>query len=502
MGKQNSGYILSIDQSTQGTKALLYDAEGCLIARADQPHRQIVNKEGWVSHDPEEIYQNVLLAVRGVVTKAGIDKGEIAGLGISNQRETSAAWDRTDGKPVADAIVWQCSRAKEICERIGRESGAIRISEITGIRLSPYFPASKFAWFLENVDGAREKAKLGELCLGTMDSWLVYKLTGGERFCTDYSNASRTQLFDITRLAWDEETCGLFDISSSCLAQVCGSDENFGETDLEGYLEKPIPIHAVLGDSHGALFGQGCLEPGMVKATYGTGSSIMMNVGTKPIFSTSGLVTSLAWGLGGTVEYVLEGNINYTGAVISWLKDSLGLVASPGETEELARTANPEDRTYLVPAFSGLGAPYWDSEATAVLSGMTRTTGKAEIAKAALDSIAYQITDIVRIMEKDSGLPIKELRADGGPTKNRYLMQFQSDLTGKPVQVSALEELSGTGAAYAAGMALGIYDRGIFGRVKRSLFMPQMETAAREEKYEGWRRAVRLALSTSADRSQ
>ena len=226
------------------------------------------------------------------------------------------------------------------------------------------------------MDGAREKAKLGELCLGTMDSWLVYKLTGGKRFCTDYSNASRTQLFDITRLAWDEETCGLFDIPSSCLAQVCGSDENFGETDLEGYLEKPIPIHAVLGDSHGALFGQGCLEPGMVKATYGTGSSIMMNVGTKPIFSTSGLVTSLAWGLGGTVEYVLEGNINYTGAVISWLKDSLGLVASPGETEELARTANPEDRTYLVPAFSGLGAPYWDSEATAVLSGMTRTTGK------------------------------------------------------------------------------------------------------------------------------
>lgn len=487
-------YILSIDQSTQGTKALLFNRSGKLICRADRAHRQIISANGWVSHDLDEIYANVIQAVKDVIEKSGIGKEEIAGLGISNQRETSAVWERKTGKPAADGIVWQCARAKEICRRVEEEGKAEIIQKKTGIRLSPYFPAAKFTWILENVSTARKLKEAGELMFGTIDTWLLYKLTGGAVYKTDYSNASRTQLFNIRELVWDEETCKIFGIRTEELAEVCDSNSEFGRTDFEGYLEEKIPICSMLGDSHGALFGQGCIYPGMAKATYGTGSSVMMNVGDAPVFSEYGIVTSLAWGLDGRVQYVLEGNINHTGAVISWLKDEAGLISSAKETEELAIKANLRDTTYLVPAFTGLGAPYWNSDAKAAISGMSRTTGKNEIVKAALECIAYQISDIVELMQRDSRIKLKELRVDGGATDNRYLMQFQSDILRMPVQIPDAQELSGIGAAYAAGLKLGLYTKGVFGEMNRKQFEPRMRLKDAEEKKTGWKKAVERVM--------
>lgn len=479
--------ILSIDQSTSGTKALLFDGDGALLGRSDLPHEQKINHLGWVSHDPLEIWENTLLAVRNLLAETGADPAEIAAVGISNQRETALVWDRDTGLPVADAVVWQCARGAEVCTRL--EGHAKTVREKTGLNLSPYFPAAKWAWILEHTPGLEGK----NLCAGTIDSWLVFKLTG--QFKTDYSNASRTQLFNINTLEWDGELCGLFGVDPAMLPQVCYSDSRFGETDFEGLLPRPVPIHGVLGDSHGALFGQGCLTPGMSKATYGTGSSVMMNVGEKPVFSEKGVVTSLAWGMNGRVDYVLEGNINYTGAVIKWVVDDLQLLSSSKESGRVAREANQEDTTYLVPAFTGLGAPYWKSGAKAVLCGMTRSTGRAEIVKAAEECIAYQIADVVNAMSADSGVEIGELRVDGGPTRDSYLMQFQSDLLNIPVAVPDKEELSGIGAAYCAGIACGLYTRQVFSRMERTRFSPQRDSEWRERRYGGWKKAVDMLLS-------
>ena len=485
-------YVLSVDQSTQGTKALIFDPEGKILARADLPHRQMVNEKGWVEHDPEEIWQNTLLVIRQATEKAGIGKEELAVMGISNQRETSLCWNRRTGKPVCNAVVWQCARGAGICAELEEQGWAETVKKKTGLPLSPYFPAAKLAWILRYTEGAKSAAARGELCAGTIDSWLVYRLTRGQRHQTDYSNASRTQLFDITALKWDEELLGIFGIDPSCMPAVTDSDGDFGETDLDGWLETPIPIRGVLGDSHGALFGQGCLRPGMIKATYGTGSSVMMNIGGEPIFSDTGVVTSLAWKILGKVQYVLEGNINYTGAVITWLVRDVKLIDDPGETDALAKAANPGDTSYLVPAFTGLGAPYWNSGARAILCGMSRTTGRNEIVRAALDCIAYQITDIVRAMAEGSGTPVTELRVDGGPTRNGYLMQFQSDLLGIPVKIPEAEELSGIGAAYAAGLAAGIWDPSVFDRMSRREYAPAMDEKEREERIRGWQDAVRM----------
>ena len=488
-------YVCGIDQSTQGTKALLFDEGGALLCRTDLPHRQIIDEKGWVEHDLKEIYQNTIQVVKNLVEKAGIDKNDIAVLGISNQRETAACWNKKTGEPVYNAIVWQCARGAAICEKIRDEGYAEAVREKTGLMLSPYFSAAKLAWIFQNVEGVKEAAGQGDIAVGTIDSYLVFKLTGGKRHQTDYSNASRTQLFNIRTLSWDEELLSIFGIPASCMAQVTDSDGDYGETDFEGFLDKPIPIRGVLGDSHGALFGQGCHEPGMIKTTYGTGSSIMMNIGEAPVFSDLGVVTSLAWSMSGKVNYVLEGNINYTGAVITWLKDDLKLISSASETAALAKAANPADKAYLVPAFSGLGAPYWDSHATAAINGMTRTTGKNEVVKAALECIAYQISDIVRAMGESAGVKIGELRVDGGPTKNDYLMQFQSDILDIPVRIPDSEELSGIGAAYAAGLAAGIYTPEVFGSLKRISYEPKMEEEVRAEKLKGWAEAVRRVRS-------
>lgn len=489
-----SDYILSIDQSTQGTKGLLFDAHGALVARCDLPHQQIVDAHGWVEHDPREILENTLAVARMVKKKAGIDKNQIRALGISNQRETSVAWNRETGEPVYHAIVWQCARGEALCQRI--QAHAQEIRDKSGLPLSPYFSAAKLGWILKQVPEAHALADQNKLCCGTMDSFLVHSLTKERSFKTDYSNASRTQLFNLRTLQWDDELCTLFGVPRGALPEVCMSDSLFGITDLDGWLDQPIPIHGVLGDSHGALFGQNCRTPGKIKATYGTGSSVMMHTGSEPIFSANGLVTSLAWGIGGKVEYVLEGNINYTGAVISWLKNEVGLISTDREIDELAEQANQADRTYCVPAFTGMGAPHWDSKASAMLTGMARTTGRAEIAKAVLECIAYQITDLVEVMRSDAGLPLTELRADGGPTASRYLMQFQSDIADVAVRIPSLQELSGMGAAYAAGIAVGLYDsKQIYEQIQYASYTPTIEKTRRSELYEGWQWAVRQALT-------
>ena len=488
-------YILGIDQSTQGTKALLFDEAGKLTARADLPHRQIINEQGWVEHDPEEIYANTILAVKNVVEKSGIRKRDLLGAGISNQRETSLVWNRA-GKSLYNAIVWQDARAYDICKAVERQGMADSVRLCSGINLSPYFPAPKLAWMIRNVNGVIEEAKKGQLRLGTVDTFLIYRLTGGEVYKTDYSNASRTQLFNIRTLKWDEMLCNTFGIPMESLPHVEDSDGDYGKTDFEGFLDCPIPIRGVLGDSHGALFGQGCVREGMLKVTYGTGSSCMMNVGKKPVFSNSGLVSSLAWKISGEVNYVLEGNINYTGAVITWLQKDLGLIGSAAETEGLAQSANSQDHSYQVPAFSGLGAPYWNSNARALIYGMSRTTGKAELVRAALESIAYQITDIILAMQADAPAGVSEIRTDGGPTRNSYLMQFQSDIARLPVAVSPTEELSGMGAAYATGAALGLYDtEALFRSVNRKGFSPKLEAERVSERYKGWKNAVNHALN-------
>ncbi len=487
MGK----YILAVDQSTQGTKGLIFDEYGKMTARADISHRQIINELGWVEHDPKELMRNTLLVCQDVIAKSGIEPSEIAAFGISNQRETSLMWDRTTGEPVMNAIVWQCARAEEICRRHEEAGEGTSVREKTGIPLSPYFPASKLQWIMEHVPSARQLAKEGTLAAGTIDSWLVYNLTNKEIHRTDYSNASRTQLFNIHTLAWDEELCRSFDIPIEALPEVVMSDSVFGMTDLDGILPHQIPICGVLGDSHGALFGQNCRRPGDIKATYGTGSSVMMNIGETCLTSEHGLVTSLAWGMDGSVSYVFEGNLNYTGAVITWLKDEVHLITSPSETGTLAENANPNDETYFVPAFTGLGAPYWNPKAKGILTGITRTTGRNEIVRAAVDCIAYQITDLIKLMRKESGRTIEELHVDGGPTTNRYLMQFQADQADTRVIIPELQELSGMGAAYAAGIAIGLYDKDhIFDRIQHTEYQPKMAKERREALYQGWQNAI------------
>ena len=487
-------YILSIDQSTSCTKAMLFDRFGDLAGRFDLPHRQIIDDKGWVEHDPEEIWANLVGAVKNVLDKTGVSGASVIGVGLSNQRETAVVWDKSSGHPLYNAVVWQCARGREICGHIDALGKAGLVKRSTGINLSPYFSAAKIAWVLENIPAARGAQEAGNLCCSTVDSWLIYKMTRGKSIKTDFSNASRSQLMNISSLVWDEEICSLFGIDPEVLPQICDSNDLFGYTDFDGVLPQAVPIRAVMGDSHGALYGQGCLSPGMIKATYGTGSSVMMNVGETPVFSGK-LVTSLAWGIDGHVEYVLEGNLNYTGAVIKWLVDELGLLASSKDAEKLAREARQVEGLYLVPAFSGLGAPYWDDNARAMVCGLDRTCGKAEIVRAAEECIAYQITDILRLMETEAGLDIQILRVDGGPTRDGFLMQFQADMADAKVFVPNIEELSGMGVAYAAGVSLGLYNPDeIFNRSAGTEYTPAMDEQRRNALYNGWLKAVKRTL--------
>jgi glycerol kinase len=490
-------YILSIDQSTSGTKAILFDKQGRVVHRCTREHRQYYPKPGWVEHDPEEIYQKTLEVINNLLIETSILKEQLTVISITNQRETVVVWDKISGKPVYNAIVWQCQRAEEICKQLKEKSYDKIVNEKTGLVLSPYFSAAKVKWILNNVPGAREKAESGQLMLGTIDSWIIWKLTGEIEHVTDYSNASRTQLFNINTLMWDKDLLEIFTISPTMLPVVKFSDEIFGYTKTTQALINGLPISGVMGDSHAALFGQNCFKIGMAKATYGTGSSIMMNIGKTPLESRTGLVTSIAWGRSKEIYYVFEGNINSTGATIKWLVENLEMIPSSKACEEVAMKVRDNGGVYFVPGFTGLGAPYWASDARAIICGLTMGTNKGHIVRSALESIAYQIKDILDLMVKDSGLELNELRVDGGPTGNDFLMKFQADIIDVKIVRSKIEELSALGSAYMAGLVVGFWEsiEQIQSLRKEDVqFESSMESKTRSLLYKGWKDAVKRAL--------
>jgi glycerol kinase len=484
-------YIVSIDQSTAGTKGIVWDDRGRLLARADIPHRQITDVRGWISHDPMEIYSNSVEAVKQALEKANLQPGDIGALGISNQRETAVCWDRKTGEPLCDAVVWQCGRASDIVQKILQTGFGEKAQAVTGLPLSPYFSGAKFGWMMENMPQVKTARDRGRLCCGTIDSWLLFRMTGGLSFRTDYSNASRTQLLDLDILKWSEPMVEAFGLSMDSLPEICFSDSRFGETSLEGLFKTPVPIHGVMGDSHAALFGNRCDKPYRAKATYGTGSSIMMNAGTSRPVSGKGIVTSLAWGMNGSVEYVLEGNINYTGAVIKWLVDDMELLDSPQNAGKTAATVDSAGGVYLIPAFTGLGAPYFNDAVRAAVVGINRGTKKAHLIRAAEECIAYQIRDVVEGINAMIPVPLSTLRVDGGPARDRFLMQFQADILDLDLEINSTGELSGAGAAYCAAIGAGISDRnGLFSQNNITKIHPDMDRKKREKLYQGWLRAV------------
>ena len=490
MGKK---YILAVDQSTSGTKAILFHHGGERICRCSKDHKQYYPQPGWVEQDAEEIYKRTLDAIHGLLCESSISSNEIAGLAVTNQRETVVVWDRETGRPVSRAIVWQCRRSAEICDRLKEDGLESMVRDKTGLTLSPYFSASKIQWILDHVKGARQKAEAGKLLFGTMDTWLVWNLTGGKVHATDYSNASRTQLFNIHELCWDRELFHLFSVPECMAPEVRHSDEIFGYTDLNWMLDRKIPISGVLGDSHAALFGHNCFQKGMAKATYGTGSSVMMNIGAKPIQVGNGLVTSIAWGAFDKVEYALEGDVNFSADTIKWLAEDLELIEDPSMAGPLAASVPGTDGVFFVPAFAGLGAPYWDNGARAAVTGMTRGTRKAHVVRAAEESIAYQIKDIVDQIRKESGMELKELRVDGGASRDDFLMQFQADMLDVPIVRNKISDLSAFGSALLAGLAWKVW--GSVKDVERihgsdAVFHSKITAERRETLYCGWKAAV------------
>lgn len=495
----SDAYVLGIDQSTQGTKALLLDGAGNLIDKETLPHRQIIDDHGYVEHDLEEIYQNTCSIVRTLIARHPEAAENLACVGLSVQRETVSAWQKSTLKPLYHAIVWQCPRGADFVARPEVQAKAALVRQVTGLELSEFFSAAKMTWLVDNVPEVASLAQKGDLCLGNMDTFLIHRLTHGKTYATEPSNASRTQLLDIAAQTWSPEMCELFKVPMEALPPILDSDSDFGLTDFEGALPRPIPIHAAVGDSQGALFGQGGLKPGQTKTTYGTGSSIMMNTGSTLPAPKHGVVISAGWRRKGEITYVLEGNINYSAGVITYLKDDLKLITDPGETEALARAAHPQDKTFFIPAFSGLGAPYFTGKVRGTILGMSRVTGRNEIVRAALDSIAYQVSDILALIRKSSPTAITELNVDGGATRNAYLMQLQSDLTGLTLKVPRDAELSGMGAAFMAGIACGVYDESVLTRDRTAATytcaLPEAERASRMEE---WHKAVNCALSYGA----
>lgn len=444
-------YVISVDQSTQSTKAFLFTEDGALVASAARSHNQIYPREGWVEHDPEVLYANTVAVIREVAAHA---EGPCS-LALTNQRETVVVWNRLSGKPVCNAVVWQCLRGREICEKLKADGCGPLVKERTGLLIDPYFSASGVKWILDNVPGARAAADRGELLMGTVDSWLIWRLTGGTVHATDYTNASRTLLFNVHTLDWDDEMLRLFSIPRSMLPQALPCDAVFGQTIAEGAFAEPIPIAGVSGDSHAALAGQTCFAQGLGKATYGTGSSVMVNLGEEYAAAPDGLVTSVGFAALGKVFYAFEGNIHCTGATITWLKDRLHLIGEAGEIEALATAVPDNGGVYFIPAFAGLGAPWWHPEVKAQICGLTLASSREHVCRAALESIGYQVADLVKAMTESAGIALKEIRVDGGPTRNRFLMQFQSDLLQVPVVRSEVEDASAFGAFILNGFALG-----------------------------------------------
>jgi len=449
-------YILSLDQGTTSSRAIIFDKEGQMVALAQKEFNQYYPQSGWVEHDAQEIWSSQLAVATEAVAKAGLKASSIAAIGITNQRETTIVWDRSTGRPVYPAIVWQDRRTAKYCDSLKEKGHGAIIRQKTGLLIDAYFSASKINWILDNVEGAREKAEDGQLAFGTVDSWLVWNLTGGEKHLTDVSNASRTMLYNINTLAWDDELLELFGVPKSMLPDVRSSSEIYGET-AANILAARIPIAGIAGDQQAALFGQLCTKAGMVKNTYGTGCFMLMNIGDKPVLSNNNLVTTIAWKLGENVSYALEGSIFIGGAIVQWLRDGLGIIRNSADVEELASKVEDTDGVYLVPAFAGLGAPHWDPYARGTIVGLTRGSSAAHIARAALEGIAFQTVDILRAMEADANTEIKELRVDGGATANNLLLQFQSNILQTTVVRPKITETTAIGAAYLAGLAVGLW---------------------------------------------
>lgn len=485
-----NGYILALDQGTTSSRAILFDHAQNIVGVAQKEFTQYYPRQGWVEHDPQEIYASQYAVMMEVITRTGVEVSQIAGIGITNQRETTIVWDRHTGRAVYNAIVWQCRRTADIIDRVVAQGHGDYIREVTGLVPDAYFSASKIQWILDNVEGAREKAERGDLLFGTVDTWLIWKLTGGKVHVTDYTNASRTMLYDIRNLCWDKKLLDLFGIPESMMPAVRDSSAVYGTTAIQ---DCQVPIAGIAGDQQAALFGQCCFRPGDAKNTYGTGCFLLMNTGGDMVRSHHGLVTTIAVGLGGKAQYALEGSVFVGGAVIQWLRDELRLINDAADSEYFARKVKTSNGVYVVPAFTGLGAPYWDMHARGAILGLTRGVNRNHIIRASLEAIAYQTADVLTAMEQDMGTPLTELNVDGGASANGFLMQFQSDIVGRTIRRPAIRETTALGAAYLAGLATGFWQDITqiqqARRVERT-FTPAMEEADREALLSGWHRAV------------
>ncbi|MDR1835002.1 MAG: glycerol kinase GlpK [Fusobacteriaceae bacterium] len=490
-------YLIALDQGTTSSRCIVFDKQGNVISRSQREFTQIFPKAGWVEHDPMEIWSSQLAVLTEAKARAGIDHKDIAAIGITNQRETTVVWDKTTGEPVYNAIVWQCRRTAEYCDQLKEKGFERTVEEKTGLIIDAYFSGTKIRWILENVPGARAKAEKGDLLFGTIDTWLLWKLTRGKCHATDYTNASRTMLFDIHKLRWDGEILKELDIPRAMLPEVKPSSGVFGYTDPE-YLGGEIPVSGIAGDQQAALFGQCCFEKGKVKNTYGTGCFILMNTGEEIVASGNGLITTIAWGEGGKVEYALEGSVFIAGAAVQWLRDGLRMIDNAAFTEAYAKKVPDSNGVYVVPAFVGLGAPYWDQYARGVIVGLTRSVEKEHFIRATLESLAWQSMDVIKAMETDAGFPVKELRVDGGAAANDFLMQFQADILNTNVIRPKVIESTALGAVYLAGLAAGVYkDRAdILQNVAvDKIFKPDMSEETRAALSAGWAEAVKRSFA-------
>lgn len=489
---------MALDQGTTSSRAILFNHDAEIVQVAQNEFEQIYPKPGWVEHDPMEIWATQMGVARQVLEREGARPNEVAAIGITNQRETTVVWDKNTGKPVYNAIVWQCRRTASICDNLKKRGLEDYIKENTGLVIDAYFSGTKIKWILDNVEGAREKAEKGELIFGNIDTWLLWNLTRGKVHVTDYSNASRTMLFNIKELCWDEKILKELNIPKSMLPEVRPSSEVYGATDEKTFGGAQIPIAGIAGDQQAALFGQACYGEGMAKNTYGTGCFMLMNTGEKIVPSKNGLLTTIAWGIDGKVNYALEGSIFIAGAIIQWLRDELRLIVDAADSEYFATKVDDTNGVYIVPAFVGLGAPYWDMYARGTIVGLTRGSNRNHITRAALESIAYQTRDVLEAMQEDSGIDLKELRVDGGAVANNFLMQFQSDILGVPVHRPKVIETTALGAAYLAGLAVGFWrdmdEISVKWNVDR-VFSPEMDEEHKEKIYKGWKKAVGRSLS-------
>ncbi|WP_157418316.1 glycerol kinase GlpK [Bacillus cereus] len=486
-------YILSLDQGTTSSRAILFNKKGEIVHSAQKEFTQHFPKPGWVEHNAQEIWGSILAVIATCLSEADVKPEQIAGIGITNQRETTVVWDKTTSKPIYNAIVWQSRQTAEICDELKEKGYSEMVREKTGLLIDAYFSGTKVKWILDNVEGAREKAENGDLLFGTIDSWLVWKLSGGKAHVTDYSNASRTLMFNIHDLQWDDELLDMLTVPKSMLPEVRPSSEIYGETIDYHFFGQNVPIAGVAGDQQAALFGQACFGEGMAKNTYGTGCFMLMNTGEKAVASEHGLLTTIAWGIDGKVNYALEGSIFVAGSAIQWLRDGMRMFKDASESEVYANRVESTDGVYVVPAFVGLGTPYWDSEVRGAMFGVTRGTTKEHFIRATLESLAYQTKDVLCAMEADSGIELKTLRVDGGAVKNNFLMKFQSDILDVPVERPVINETTALGAAYLAGLAVGYWKNQ--DEIKEQWHMdkrfePTMEAKTSEELYAGWKKAI------------